>query len=270
MTGNFRSHIKRWGLVPDGDPISTHSSDLLPALKDGVPVMLKIARVTDERLGARLMEWWGGQGAARVIEIDGDALLMERATGRKSLNVMVRNGEDDEATRILCSVAAELHAPRGAPLQSLVPLSHWFGPLWPMAERHRSLAEAAATAKDLLANQGDVSVLHGDIHHGNVLDFGRHGWLAIDPKGLIGERTFDFVNILRNPETGVALAPGRFGRQASAIAEAAGLDRTHLLRWTVAFTGLSAAWILGGGGTPDADMAIAELAKAELKRQGEV
>ena len=262
---NFDKHIVRWGLVPDGDPISTHSSDLLPALKDGVPVMLKIARPEEEKSGALLMKWWGGQGAARVLDLEGDALLMERATGRKSLNAMVRNGDDDEASRILCSVASELHAPRGKPPQSLIPLSRWFGALWPAAERHGSLlAEAAAVAKELLADQRDVVVLHGDIHHGNVLDFGPRDWLAIDPKGLIGERTFDFVNILRNPETGVALAPGRFARQVSVIADAARLDRRRLLRWTVAFTGLSAAWFLGDGRSPDADLAFAELARAEL------
>ena len=174
-------------------------------------------------------------------------------------------GDDDEASRILCSVASELHAPRGKPPQSLIPLSRWFGALLPAAERHGSLlAEAAAAAKELLADQRDVVVLHGDIHHGNVLDFGPRGWLAIDPKGLIGERTFDFVNILRNPETGVALAPGRFARQVSVIADAARLDRRRLLRWTVAFTGLSAAWFLGDGRSPDADLAFAELARAEL------
>jgi streptomycin 6-kinase len=262
---DFEKYIARWGLILDGDPISTHSSDLLPALKDGVPVMLKIARPEEERSGALLMQWWGGRVAARVLELEGDALLMERATGPKSLNAMVRDGNDDAASRILCSVAAELHAPRGDPPQSLIPLSRWFAALWPMAERHQSLlAEAAATAKELLENQRDVVVLHGDIHHGNVLDFGPSGWLAIDPKGLIGERTFDFVNLLRNPETSVALAPGRFSRQASVIADAAGLDRTRLLQWTIAFTGLSAAWFLGDGKTPDVDLAIAELARAEL------
>jgi streptomycin 6-kinase len=268
---DFEKYIARWGLVPDGDPISTHSSDLLPALRDGAPVMLKIARPKEEQDGALLMKWWGGQGAARVLELEREALLMERATGPKSLAAMVRDGNDDLATRILCSVAAELHAPREEPPQTWIPLSRWFGALWPMAERHRSLLEeAAATAKELLADQRDVVVLHGDIHHGNVLDFGPRGWLAIDPKGLIGERTFDFVNLLRNPETNVALAPGRFARQASVIADAVGLDRTRLLKWTVAFTGLSAAWFLGSGGSPDVDMAIAELAKAELKRQGTV
>lgn len=50
-----------------------------------------------------------------------------------------------------------------------------------------------------MADPHDVVVLHGDIHHGNVLDGGERGWRAIDPKGLLGERTFDFVNILLAP-----------------------------------------------------------------------
>jgi len=28
----------------------------------------------------------------------------------------------------------------------------------------------------------EVGVLYGDLHHGNVLNFDAHGWLAIDPK----------------------------------------------------------------------------------------
>ena len=110
----------------------------------------------------------------------------------------------------------------------MIPLSRWFGALWPMAERHGSLlAEAAATAKDLLADQRDVVVLHGDIHHGNVLDFGPRGWLAIDPKGLIGERTFDFVNILRNPETG---AGARAGTVCAASKRDCGGGRSSIAR----------------------------------------
>ena len=109
-------------------------------------------------------------------------------------------------------------------------------------------------------------MLHGDIHHGNILDFGPQGWLAIDPKHLIGERAFDFVNILRNPDAQVALAPGRFSRQVTVVADAAGLDRARLLKWTLAFTGLSAAWILGDGNQPELDLAVAELAAAELGR----
>jgi streptomycin 6-kinase len=144
-------------------------------------------------------------------------------------------------------------------------LPEWFAALEPAAAQHGGILEqAAATAHHLFAEPRDIVVLHGDIHHGNILDFGSQGWLAIDPKGLLGERAFDFVNILRNPNAQIALAPGRFSRQATVLADAAGLDRTRLLRWTLAFTGLSAAWILDDGGQPDLDLAVAELAAAEL------
>jgi streptomycin 6-kinase len=58
---------------------------------------------------------------------------------------------------------------------------------------------AAETAADLLATQRDVVVLHGDMHHENILKFSSRGWLAIDPKGLVGERGFDYANIFCKP-----------------------------------------------------------------------
>jgi hypothetical protein len=45
----------------------------------------------------------------------------------------------------------------------------------------------------------DVVVLHGDMHHENILKFSSRGWLAIDPKGLVGERGFDYANIFCKP-----------------------------------------------------------------------
>jgi streptomycin 6-kinase len=191
---------------------------------------------------------------------------MERAFGECSLVEMARNNRDDEASRIICAVAAKLHAPRKMPPPpSLVSLTRWFAELEPAAARHGGLLRlAAATARGLLEAPRDVVVLHGDIHHGNILDFGPRGWLAIDPKGLLGERDFDFVNVLRNPDAQTALKPGRFARQATVIAETANLDRVRLLQWTFAFAGLSAAWILGDGDEPDLDLAVAELAAAEL------
>ena len=259
-------YLARWRLTSDGTPLTTLTSILLPVLQDGAPAMLKVATEAEERRGAESMVWWGGHGAARVLAHDGDALLMERAIGEQSLVEMARNGRDDEASRIICAVASRLHAPRDCPPpRSLVPLTKWFAELEPAAARHGGLLSlAAATARELLDEPRDVAVLHGDIHHGNILDFGPRGWLAIDPKHLIGERGFDFVNILRNPDAQAALAPGRFSRQATVVADAARLDRTRLLQWTLAFTGLSAAWILGDGDQPELDLAVAELAAAEL------
>ncbi len=88
---------------------------------------------------------------------------------------------------------------------------------------------------------------------------------------LLGERGFDFANIFTNPDLAdrtrpVATLPGRFARRVAVVADAAGLERGRLLRWVLAWTGLSAAWFLGDGASPAIDLCIAELAAAELDR----
>ncbi|MCY1337200.1 Aminoglycoside/hydroxyurea antibiotic resistance kinase [compost metagenome] len=263
----FEPYMTKWSLQPDGAPIRTPGSDLLPVRHEGLPAMLKIARDSEEKVGALLMCWWAGEGAARVYRHEGDALLMERATGPGSLMRMALQGEDDEASRIACATIAHLHAPRATPAPRLVPLEEWFQSLWPAAQRAGGLfAHAAATARELLASPRDVVVLHGDIHHENVLDFGTRGWLAIDPKRVMGERGYDYANLICNPELPTVTQPARFTRQVAVIAAAAGLERCRLLQWVLAYAGLSAAWFLedGDGESAGSDMRVAQLAVEAL------
>ncbi len=98
-------------------------------------------------------------------------------------------------------------------------------------------------------------MLHGDIHHDNILDFGARGWLAIDPKGLTGERGFDFANLfcnpdMANPETAIAGKPEVFARRLEIICSRADIDRSRLLKWIIAYTGLSSAWLIADGISP--------------------
>jgi streptomycin 6-kinase len=267
---DFNFHLEAWGLVPDGDPIVTRSSRLLPVRRGREPAMLKIAVEPEEKWGAGLMIWWNGIGAARVIEHDDVAILLERATGGRSLADMASRGMDDEASLIICDVVAGLHAPRHSPPPKLVPLTHWFRALDPIATREGGiLIRCAETAQALLTDPHEVVSLHGDVHHGNILDFDERGWLAIDPKRLKGERGFDYANLFCNPNHPVAAAPGRLARQADVVAKAAQLERTRLLQWVVAWAGLSAAWLVEDGEDDHVEptLAIAEIAAAELDRR---
>lgn len=126
------------------------------------------------------------------------------------------------------------------------------------------LHQASAVAKELLAEQQNIVALHGDIHHGNILDFQSHGFLAIDPKRLIGERSFDFANIFCNPDMETATQPGRLMHQLKVVSDSANLDPKRLLKWILAYAGLSAAWSLNDGTSPHLALAIAELAALEL------
>lgn len=267
----FERWIGRWRLVPDGAPVRTHSSRLLPVRHDGAAAMLKIAAAAEERAGARLMAWWDGDGAARVLALDDAALLLERAESGRSLADLARAGRDAEATRILCRVAERLRSPRPSPPPTLVPLAVWFRALTdPAAHESAALTRAAAEARALLAEPREVGVLHGDLHHDNLLDFGPRGWLAIDPKGLWGERGFDLANLFRNPAGDPAsldpVARENLGRRLEIVAAVAGIERGRLLRWIAAWTGLSAIWSLGSGGSPAAALDVLALALAEIDR----
>lgn len=258
----LQHYLVRWDLAPDGEPFVTGTSTLLPVKAGDRPAMLKIAQSPEEERGGQLMACWGGDGLAPVLAHEGKALLLARAEGA-DLAVLARSGRDEEATAILCAVAAKLHS-RSAPSALLVPLERWFADLEQAAVRGGLFASAAETARDLLSGDGEFAALHGDLHHGNVLHFDR--WRAIDPKGLLGDRAFDYVNILRNPDAATATQAGRFERQAIRIAREAKLDVRRLLQWAVAFFGLSAAWQLEEGGMPELDLALAARALAMLEQ----
>ena len=257
----FDPWLERWSLTVDGTPIRTGYADLLPVLREGAPAMLKIARMPEERRGAALLDWYGGRGAVRVYDADGPALLMERPRSTRSLVDLSRSGRDDEATRALCATVNALHARRERPLPpGLVPLDVWFRSL--ESADYPLLARARAVARELLADARSPIPLHGDIHHGNVLHDGERGWLAIDPKGLRGERTFDYTNIFCNPDFRSATDPAVFSRRLDVVVEAADIERERLLKWVLAYAGLSAAWCIQDGEDPALPLAIVEIASS--------
>lgn len=255
----FAPWIDRWRLEPDGESFVTPyaQSRLLPVRSDGRAAMLKLGASADEKRGGAVMAWWNGQGAAPVLAHDDCALLMLRAEGGGSLVEMAMTGRDDEATVAICGTVGRLHGARGAPPAGLPPLPDLFRSLRDASEPR--LARPAAAAATLLADSRDPVVLHGDVHHNNILDFGPAGWLAIDPWGYVGERAFDYANILRNPDLERVIAPGRLERHIALIAAHAGLDPDRLRLWVYAHAGLAAAWEVEDGYDPIRSLAVIEI-----------
>ncbi|WP_425499095.1 aminoglycoside phosphotransferase family protein [Hoeflea poritis] len=263
----FATYLQRWDLAADGDPIVTAYSRLLPVrMRDSQEAMLKIALMPEERHGASVLAWWGGNGAARVIAREGDALLLERAQSGPSLEQMVKDGRDDEATRIICAVSDTLHRKADKPPAGLIPLERRFDSLFAAADTHGGiLHQSADMARELLGSRTDSHVLHGDLHHGNILHFGPRGWLAIDPKGIIGERSFEYCCLFGNPDPQSALRPGRLARQARIVSNAASIDQRRLLKWIFAWAGLSASMMFDDNAAGvNSRLELARLAAAGL------
>lgn len=263
--GTLDEYRERWQLHPDGRAFSTRSSHLQPVLRRGERAMLKVARVEEEANGCRLLAWWEGNGAAGVFEVDEHAAVLE--WGGASL-VALAGEEDDHATRILCDVAATLHAASDRQFESrpdgLIPLDVWFGALFNRDETDGFYGRAAVLSRRLVDDVTDQVVLHGDLHHDNVLDFGVRGFAAIDPKFLVGHRVFDYTNILCNPRHD--LAERQFDRRVRLISELAAIPARSLLEWTMAWTALSASWSAADGNTAEEEDAlrIGALAEARL------
>jgi len=264
-----RQAFEAWSLIPDGAPFSTTSSDLYPVRWRGRAAMLKMVTHPDERNGSAALAWFAGQGAVEVLAMAGDAVLMARAGGADALVEMVGRGDDDDATRIICSVVQALHAPRDTPPPAeMTPLTRRFRSLFKVADAPGALehyVEAAAVARRLLAEPLNEVVLHGDIHHENILHDEARGWVAIDPKGLIGEATYDYANTLENPIRlpDIVLSPGRLRRQAEVIAEAVGIDLRRLLEFTFAYAALSECWGVEDGAATGYALAVSKIARAE-------
>lgn len=261
----FAAHLRSWSLTPDGGPILTASGGVLPVVWRGRPAMLKIATCEEERRGNALMTWWDGHGAAQVWAHDDDAILLERAQPQPALADFSAAGHDDDAIRIACDVVAQLHAYRAPDPPPLVALRDWFASLLASEATDAILRRSQATAAALLAEPPvDEAVLHGDIHHRNVLHFGDRGWRAIDPKALRGARAFDYANLFCNPSHDIAVDHTRFERRVAIVADVARLDPRTLLRWILAWSGLSAIWLIEDDEPAETRLQVAALAAHAL------
>ena len=248
--------LERWGLVLDGAPMQSPTGCVAFAHRatDGQPVVVKVADPRlGEMLGVAALRHYQAKGSVAVLDhVDGMALL-ERACPGRPLSELVLAGRDDEATGHLCAVAAALHhpAPPAETAGMVLPRVEDWGSAFTRYRRSgdesfpATLVErASALFAELGASQDSRRLLHGDLHHDNVLWDERRGWLAIDPKGVLGEPAYEFGAALRNPGSAPTLvaSPAVADRRSQIIAERLGLDRRRVVAWAFAQAVLAAVW----------------------------
>lgn len=258
-----------WQLIPDGEAFETPSSHLLPVKQGNRQLMLKIMKPqSDEKASIELLKYFDGIGAVRLENHTPDALLLERGQPVPSLEQMVLEGRDDEASLIIADTVQKIHQPRAHPYSAaLMPLERRFASLFKMASKGPDIyAHTARIARQLLDTAPPPVPLHGDIHHGNILQVPGRGWLAIDPKGLLGDPVYDLANTLCNPLPHTALIekPARMHQQASIISQRLGFSTRRLLEYAFVHGSLWACWSLEDGGDDVHGLACAKTAQELL------
>ena len=220
-----------WGLELEEPFALARYSFVAPA---GADAVLKLVPPEDDEADeeADALELWAGDGAVRLLRHDRArrALLVERARPGTDLADL----PEADATVIAVDLASRLW--KGGQTRGLSPVPsgrfrsiHDHLPRWLENARDHPLAPAARELYAALDRRADV-VVHGDFHHHNVLSSQR-GWLAIDPKPMLGEPEYDVASFLWNP------LPYRMQldvteRRLEAFA-AAGLDERRLRAWAV-------------------------------------
>ena len=245
-------YLTAWDLLDPQFLTQTATSHIYTVTHETGTVILKLLSPseTEEQTGALALRYFDGCGAVRLLRCDEGAQLLEYAAGDE-LITLVERGQDEDATRIIAQVITQLHSvPQSAPREGLFMLDRWFRELFNQAAADKRAGlesiyvRGAALAERLLADQREVRVLHGDLHHRNIRQSSR-GWLAFDPKGVVGERTYDCANTLCNPPISrIVHNEIRLLTNAAILADALAIDLSRLLAFTYAYACLSASWSL--------------------------
>ncbi len=224
---------------------------------DGSPAVLRLGPVDDPEFALEVdaAAWFGGHGAVGVLEIDRSrgAVLLERALPGTRLRDLWP-GDDEAATAAAAGVMGALWRPPAAG-SAFPTVEHWGRLLDPGSRAHGVFFE-------LCHSMADPVVLHGDLHHDNVLRSGYDNWLAIDPKGVVGEPAYETGALMRNPFPGLldAADPARvLRRRADQLAELLDVDVARIRGWAYSQAVLASVWSVSDGEDPSFWHAVAEL-----------
>ena len=259
------------------DEVRETSTSLIGfGVRGGVRVVLKISKQDgDESHSGDVLKAYRGEAAVRVYESEPNAVLLERLEPGEQLVNLVKHGRDVEATKILAEVIAKLanhEAPVGCP--TVTDWGRAFDRYLQSGGEQipREVVEEAREMYDELASsQRQTMLLHGDLQHYNVLFDNERGWVAIDPKGVMGELEYELNAVLRNPIElpDVFANPVTINRRLETLTTTLQLDYSRALRWSYSQSILSAIWDIEDGYplTPDTpSLLLASALKTNLPR----
>lgn len=246
---------ERWSLMVEAPFPNLSYNFAAPARKeDGSELVVKIGVPRPEiSREIEALRKYDGQGSVRLVEAvpEQGILLLERLRPGKMLAALCPD-DDEEATRIAARVMRQLWRPVG-PEHPFKMIDSWFeglarlrrefsGGCGPFPVQLVETAESLYT--ELSQSAGEPVLLHGDLHHYNILSAARAPWLAIDPKGIAGEAAYEAGALLRNP-LDVTSWPDLWqtlGLRVAILAEMLDFDPRRIAGWGIAQAVLSAWW----------------------------
>ena len=253
LPGRVAECARRWSLqVLPPFPVESYSY-VAPAVRSGSePVVLKIG-VPGRELTCQIeaLRRWNGSGICRLLEADTPRgfLLMERVLPGEPLK---RIADDEQLTCVALQVMRRLWKP--APEGHIFPsIAEWAGDLQKLRARFdggfgpfpaAAVERAGGQFAELLSDGSPSMLIHGDMNWGNILRGQREPWLAIDPKGVVGDPLYDVAAFLNDPPQGLSGPELKrlLSRRVAQIAEGLGVERARVKTWAQAHCVLAGYW----------------------------
>lgn len=246
-------YARTWNLGGLRLMTQTNTSTLWHCGTGDVLKVLTPVGVRDEAAGRYWLRWADGQGAVTLRASTHDAQLLSYCAGPSALDL-----PDDVAVDVICDVVSAF--PDKAAPEGLTGLKERFGALLSDNGTYRHARAAQGIARKLLESQQTIRPLHGDIHHENILKDGAR-WLAIDPKGLLGDPAYDVANLFCNPvsKPQICQLRTRVETLTVTLASRLGLCPHRVICFAYAHAALSAIWSVQDGGSPDHELIMADI-----------
>lgn len=253
IPGLIETYEQRWH-IHVLEPFNLSYNYVTPALRDdGTQVVLKIGFPQDKEFQTevRALEIFNGEGIERLLAEDREnaVILIEHVHPGIALSTYT---DDEEATRILAGVMKRLWKPL-PPHHQFITIAEWTRAIPEYLDKYPTsgslpldLVEKANNLfTELIATSDTPVLVHGDLHHDNVLSSDRDGWLAIDPKGIAAEPAYETAAMIRNPYPGINAFVDLervLEKRIRILSQELGFDAERIRKWCFAQTVLSAVW----------------------------
>jgi streptomycin 6-kinase len=215
-----------------------------------IDVVLKICPSDDITNEQKTLHYFNGNGCVKLLDYDVKygGMLLEYIKPGTILKELFPKDEIN-TVEIVARVIKKLHfhQNQAVNLHEFPTITSWleFLESYKGEKVPKNLLQKAKKLSDrLLATQGKLYLLHGDLHHENILRK-RNSWVAIDPKGVVGELEYEVGAFIRNPVPELLQQKNPqdiIRHRVDYFSNSFGFEKQRLIEWAFVQSVLAGCW----------------------------
>ncbi|EPZ49257.1 aminoglycoside/hydroxyurea antibiotic resistance kinase [Bacteriovorax sp. BAL6_X] len=247
----MKEYLRKWDLKLVDLVAQTTTANLYLVNSQFGDAILKvftdIGRV-DEGGGTLFLKNMQGRSCAKLYASDEGAQLLEFLPGR-NLNEFSKSAQEDKATDVFVQVIKKIQSSSYNGLPSYEFLFKEFDKVTFPTHLNEQLAFGKSLSKKLLETQTQTVLLHGDLHHENIMQNEAGEYVCLDPKGMAGDPAYEIGAILKNPWGLPKISQNLelFNQRVECFVTELGLDRERVVGFAYVHFCLSLLWAVEDG-----------------------